>query len=383
MNTRKAPPPPPHIKDGHPRGLKRKEDDQKKKDDYIEKNRRMENDVMMSGRPPSPRMVIENENGDSPPPPPGLGCPYEDGGGGVLPERAGSSPPTCMDGWMADVSQPRALVSMVEGVSDDCVRKMTFGKKTADGITVNGVKLMVLQKMKNSTKMKTTQNVKKTPQRRMKKTVTPTPSNNKILKYLVKKKAENTSLNSTCEKKTPLVEDNSDNTPGVSDNNTPAVYNDNDDRQKNNTLKNDNQDKKTTFVVKKTVRVKESVKMFQELATGKECVLGSGRCSTHNVKLLRSVCQKRMSVISDDGTVTWTMGEGVVLACPYKQAGSTDTATRSAPLKSEGANGNKRFCLNERMDQSLTEPARNFGREETPLDKIRTDCGPLDKQTNR
>ena len=103
---------------------------------------------------------------------------------------------------------------------------------------------------------------------------------------------------------------------------------------------------------------------------------------THNVKLLRSVCKKRMSGVSDDGNVTWTMGEGVVLACPYKQAGSAETATMSAPLKSEGANGNKRFCMNERMDQPQTEPARNFGREQTPLDKILTD-GPLDKQTDR
>ena len=184
------------------------------------------------------------------------------------------------------------------------------------------------------------------------------------------------------DEKTTLVGDSSDDKLGVRDS-TPAVYND--DKPKNINLKNlenDNQDMKTTFTVKKTMKVKESVKMFQELATGKECVLGSGRCSTHNVKLLRSVCRKRMNVISDDWNVTWTMGEGVVLACPYKQAGSTDTATRAAPLMSEGASGNKRLCMDEKMDQSQTGAARNFGRELTPLDKILTD-GPLDKQTNK
>ena len=76
------------------------------------------------------------------------------------------------------------------------------------------------------------------------------------------------------------------------------------------------------------------------------------------------------------------MGEGVVLACPYKQAGSTDIATRSAPLMSEGANGNKRFCMEERMDQPHTGTVEYSGQEGTPLDQTQTD-GPLDKQTNR
>ena len=115
-------------------------------------------------------------------------------------------------------------------------------------------------------------------------------------------------------------------------------------------------EKKTTFVSKNRARVSENIKMFQELEKGAECLLGSGRCSTHNVKLVRNVSMKRVSTVTDSGNVRWTMREGVTLACPHKQGLRATPAIEPAPLKTEGTNGNKRICLSEKMDQPQTEP---------------------------
>ena len=46
------------------------------------------------------------------------------------------------------------------------------------------------------------------------------------------------------------------------------------------------------------------------------CVFGGGKCVTHNVKLKRSVKQKKMSVINKMGQVTWGYRDVTCLICP-------------------------------------------------------------------
>ena len=84
--------------------------------------------------------------------------------------------------------------------------------------------------------------------------------------------------------------------------------------------------------------------------------------------------------MTDNGKVTWSMGEGVTLACPYKQVHRTDVATEPEPLRNDGANENKRICLDRQMNQPQTEVAKNFGREQTLLDGVMTDCWPPDRK---
>ena len=373
--------PTPQIKDGHHRGVKVKEDDRRKKEDDQQNSKRKKHEDKESGRPPPPRMVREMDGGDTPPaPPPGRhGCPPVDGG--IVPEGAGSLPTMCMDGWVASPGQLRADVSTERGGSDESTRRTAFAsKKTADGITINGVSLMVLQKMKmkNSSDRKTTPNNKKTPQRKYKKTMTTTPSNNSIEKYLTKKTAGNKNNKNTFALKTTPKEDNVASTE-VNDENSTRI-----DSMKNTSVVSSEEDKKkTTFKplnTASTAKVTENIKMFQELVDGAECRLGSGRCSTHNVKLVRNVCKKRVSCVTDNGRVTWSMREGVTLACPYKQAHRTDAATEPEPLMYDGANKNKRICLNRRMNQPQTELDKDFGREETLLVEVKTDCWPPDKK---
>ena len=79
-----------------------------------------------------------------------------------------------------------------------------------------------------------------------------------------------------------------------------------------------------------------------------------------------------------DESVKWTIGEGVALACPYKQGFRTEPAIEPAPLETVGTNGNKRICLDREMNQPQTEKENNFGREDLLLDDEKTDCWPPD-----
>ena len=45
--------------------------------------------------------------------------------------------------------------------------------------------------------------------------------------------------------------------------------------------------------------------MFQDLVNGEECVTGSGRCCTHNVKQVRSVVKNILS-LDEIGETVWT-----------------------------------------------------------------------------
>ena len=49
----------------------------------------------------------------------------------------------------------------------------------------------------------------------------------------------------------------------------------------------------------------DNIAMFEKLSDGEECVIGSGRCSYHNTKLMRSVIERRVCNIDADGKVTW------------------------------------------------------------------------------
>ena len=79
---------------------------------------------------------------------------------------------------------------------------------------------MTLQKMKNNSIKKTTPKIRKITRKKSQKTETTTPSDNKIVKYLVKKKTED--MDSPRALKTTQKEDNKENTAGSSDN-TPVV----------------------------------------------------------------------------------------------------------------------------------------------------------------
>ena len=62
--------------------------------------------------------------------------------------------------------------------------------------------------------------------------------------------------------------------------------------------------------------VSDRIQRFQELSDGDECVIGSGRCATHNEKVVRKVMNVRKSVQNEAGNVSWRLSESTVLVCP-------------------------------------------------------------------
>ena len=84
---------------------------------------------------------------------------------------------------------------------------------------------------------------------------------------------------------------------------------------------------KTTF---NTISTTERIKNYNRLTTGDDCVYGSGRCGTHHCKLVRSVKQKRMSMVSKDGTISWAMRDVTCLMCPSKDQTKPLSSVNSA-----------------------------------------------------
>ena len=103
---------------------------------------------------------------------------------------------------------------------------------------------------------------------------------------------------------------------------------------------------KTTF----TSSVRDRVNAIESDVNVK-CVLGSGRCATHNNKLIRGVTKKRYSCINPaTGGLMWKFRDVTSMECPGRTK-----RTRIAPDDSDvsvsdsgGNNNNKKFRLDEK-----------------------------------
>ena len=59
---------------------------------------------------------------------------------------------------------------------------------------------------------------------------------------------------------------------------------------------------KLTFKPTECQSVSDKMKKFKNLEGGDKCELGSGRCATHNCKLVRKSVNKKMSIVDKKGT---------------------------------------------------------------------------------
>ena len=138
--------------------------------------------------------------------------------------------------------------------------------KPKRGITINGKNLMdIMRQKKTAGNMKTTQNRKTTPGRK-KQPCSPAPSSVVIRKFLT-----------------------------------------------------DNSVKKTfTAVIQPQNTVSDRIEKFQKIVSDSSggCILGSGRCATHNVKLVRRMDVKKICVNDDSGGVRWIHRDVMSMVCP-------------------------------------------------------------------
>ena len=72
--------------------------------------------------------------------------------------------------------------------------------------------------------------------------------------------------------------------------------------------------------------VSHKISMFQGLGQVMECVKGSGRCATHNCRLVREIKKKKTRNLDKYGRVIWQMCEVTnsipTVANPSRSAGT-------------------------------------------------------------
>ena len=104
----------------------------------------------------------------------------------------------------------------------------------------------------------------------------------------------------------------------------------------------------------KGVSVSDRVRDFSKM---KECMISSGYCNLHNVRVKREVSMKKMSTRDKNGDMKWVMGEVTVLVCPLapKPNGASkaeDTVTILPEVGARTANKRLRSTCNDEMSQS-------------------------------
>ena len=115
---------------------------------------------------------------------------------------------------------------------------------------------------------------------------------------------------------------------------------------------------KLTFAPPHQNRVKDNIRVFELSSNnGGKCLFARGKCTSHGIKLVRRVGVKKVSIIGNDGRLSWQMPEVTILACPSLDTtlGSSKSASINSVM-SEGTNKKPRLSTHGVRDQS--EPSR-------------------------
>ena len=107
--------------------------------------------------------------------------------------------------------------------------------------------------------------------------------------------------------------------------------------------------KKTTFS-RGGAKVSSRFKQLQE--AGKiMCVMGSGRCGTHNVKLTKSVKSTKISCVEPGGGIGWKYVDVTCLVCPKKVNGNAGFGL-AKDQQVGGANKKRKVSQGDAMNSS-------------------------------
>ena len=130
--------------------------------------------------------------------------------------------------------------------------------------------------------------------------------------------------------------------------------------------------KKTFNDIETMKNVSHKISMFQGLGQVMECVKGSGRCATHNCRLVREIKKKKTSNLDKNGRVIWQMCKVTISVCPAAHPKQTDTVSIPAvanPSRSAGTNKKQRLLGNSVKDQSTSLTLSTDENEVILLDK--------------
>ena len=331
-----------------------------KKEDFDQEARKKEDQVDVSPY----RMVVEKRLGHGSPPPRST-SPQSDGV--LVPDNAGVLHHSVIPG----AGRTRAADSDNRNNTEECVQRESVDIRKTGSVTVNGVDMIVLQKMRKDSKKKMNVTGRTTPGRRRKKDEEETPSSGKISNYFQRRQNDDMEGRGTCDNMIVTEKRN-----GEDKEERRRKISVKDRKKEDISVKKDKEElKKTTFgIKKKQPTLKEHIAMFEKLSSSVECVIGSGRCSSHNARLVRSVIERRVCNVDKDGRVTWPIGEATIFVCPFssdRQSMGEQAASIPAPPNLEGTNGEKRLCLRNDMNQPQKSLGEDFWREDPSLDEMR------------
>ena len=107
----------------------------------------------------------------------------------------------------------------------------------------------------------------------------------------------------------------------------------------------------------------DRISRFQDIVDNSAvCVTGSGRCATHNQKLVRRVITKKQSCVDKCGGVGWRLCDFTILECPTSlssapgMAGGVNNTVMSELRRETSTNKNIEYTNNYEEDQSTAGP---------------------------
>ena len=264
-------------------------------------------------------MVIQTPPPPSPPPTPGVQS------------EEGIPPPTLHEQRRGEVGEtppppPPPLPPPIPVVQECSPPALGFKTTQKRMITVNGVPLGEAIKQRRQEKKEKNPQVKrkyqkpekkpeKKPTKNSKKTTPSLDNNRRIWEYMPKKKAKVDNMEDNPHKEddqmsTTREEESKCENKQILNVSKPGVCN----REVKTTDK-----MKMTFSSLQNTRksnISEKIMRFQELVEGDDCVIGSGRCATHNLKIVRVIKKIRVSEPSEGGGISWRVSESTILECP-------------------------------------------------------------------
>ena len=280
------------------------------------------------------------------------------------------SPPILEEGVLPDISTDknsrgaltRGRAGNTTGSSepgelekDDSIE--IIAKKKPGGITVNGKDLMDILREKKRKDIRNNNSSKETTPSRQKKPLQTAPSSGKkvdIRKFLVKKSEEKISAR---DHTADVILVHSDDIPVQNQSGISGTKENTFNNKNNKNTDNSECDKtqKTTFsTLCDSATVGDRVRRYQMMVrkSGSGCVMGSGRCATHNVKLVRSVCMKKVSDRNNADELVWRNRESTTLVCPASERFSDDNKSDKVVVNTQQGPTNKKSKLSRDTDEN-------------------------------
>ena len=185
------------------------------------------------------------------------------------------------------------------------IENKKFRRLAATGITVNGIDFLELQKMK-----------KEKCNEKLKTKVKTTPAKKTTLVKTVQSAEKKTKVKTTPAKKTTLVKT----VPSAEKKGQITKYFKKKENEDNPTVEDNPRSENAKKLSFKPHHIRtgvmERIKSYENVINENGCVFMNGMCHKHKVSLTRHIKVRKVSVLGENGEVSWIRNEFTALKCP-------------------------------------------------------------------